>query len=87
MAERWKLFEPVCRAEAATNTLEEALEATALEDGEVKGLCFTGENIGLLEGKTLELSACRFERCSFVGLDFGRLSFVDCIFEKHENIA
>ena len=84
MAENWKRLLPALNALDAQLSLEEALDEAAQGDGDVKGYCFTAETIGVLEGKTLDVSGCRFERCVFSELDFSRLSFVDCVFEKCE---
>lgn len=83
MAEKWKLMEPSIRG-LQQGMLEEAIENALCEDGDIQNICFVSERVDGIEGQTLDISGCRFERCTFGDMDFGRLSFVDCVFDKCE---
>ena len=85
MAEKWKVAAPVVSAQLREEeSLAEAIERALDEDGDLRGMHFTGETLDAMEGGTLDISGCVFERCVFTEMDFKRLSFVDCVFDKCE---
>lgn len=85
MAEKWKVAAPVVSAQlTAGESLTEAIERALDEDGDLRGMHFVGETLDTMEGGTLDIFGCVFERCAFAEMDFKRLSFVDCVFDKCE---
>lgn len=85
MAENWKAAAPMMSAQLPLgDSLTEAVERALNEDGDLRGMRFVGETLEALEGGTLDISGCVFERCVFTEMDFKRLSFVDCVFDKCE---
>ena len=73
MAGEWKITAPVIAAGLPDGgDLMQAAEQAMEEDGELRGLLFHQQTLAGFEGRTLEISGCRFERCTFSGLDFKR---------------
>jgi len=85
MAEKWKVNEP-----AFSQMIEEGSDLTgavekAIDAGDdLRGRRFCGETLDFVEGQTLDMTGCVFERCTFGELDLKRISFVDCVFDKCE---
>lgn len=85
MAEKWKIAAPETDAQlAADMALTDAVRRALEEDGDLRGMRFTDETLDAVEGGTLDVCGCVFERCVFTEMDLKRLSFVDCLFDKCE---
>ena len=84
MAEKWKPLEPTLPGLQEGGNLQVQVERALADDGDVRAMVFVDEAVAGLEGRTLDFSGCRFERCAFGEMDVERLSFVDCVFDKCE---
>lgn len=85
MAEKWKIAAPQTEKERPLGiSLMDAVGQALNEDGDLRGMRFADEALEAMEGGTLDISGCIFERCTFAEMDFKRLSFVDCVFDKCE---
>lgn len=85
MAGEWKIVPPVFAAPLQKGDSLRMAAEQALDKGEdLVARHFCDEALEDFEGRTLDISGCLFERCRFGALDFKRLSFVDCVFDKCE---
>ena len=64
--------------------MREMMEEAATSGEDLRGKHFVDEHLDLIEGQSLDIAGCVFERCTFGEMDVKRRSFADCIFVKCE---
>lgn len=85
MAGEWKIAPVTFAAPLQAGDMLRAAAQEAIQTGvDLTARHFCDDALEALEGETLDISGCIFERCRFGELDLKRLSFVDCVFDKCE---
>lgn len=84
MANQWKIAQPSLTELVDGISLQQEAEEAVFENDDLRCRRYTDQTLDRLEGQTLDVNGCVFERCTFGEMDLKRLSFVDCVFDKCE---